>query len=322
MVWFQCEDCGENLKKPKLPNHFRICSAYKLSCIDCGKTFDQESVQSHTQCISEAEKYGPKDQAKASRNAQAKPDKPKPNADVDINVGLSSRPPWFCSLCNTNATSQQTLLGHADGKKHRAKARAFHAAQKQVNGMVEPTSEEIADDKQLVKSVESNGSEKEKKSNEPNDSTNLVTEVNNQSSIQRKRKSDAISKDFLKDNEKSADDLRNGEVIQAGETEEKDSQSNKEKHAEDHQDKKCKSKESSHKKIKWKKLITCTLKSDPDQTMKIKKLQKIVIKMVQESGVTVDEPQLREILMDKINSSSRFVVDNKRIQLVSKAAES
>jgi hypothetical protein len=30
MVWFQCEDCGENLKKPKLAGHFRCCSAYKV----------------------------------------------------------------------------------------------------------------------------------------------------------------------------------------------------------------------------------------------------------------------------------------------------
>lgn len=32
------------------------------------------------------------------------------------------------SLCNTKATSKQTLLLHADGKKHRAKAKAFHHA--------------------------------------------------------------------------------------------------------------------------------------------------------------------------------------------------
>ena len=31
MVWFQCEDCGENLKKPKLAGHFRSCSAYKVT---------------------------------------------------------------------------------------------------------------------------------------------------------------------------------------------------------------------------------------------------------------------------------------------------
>lgn len=35
----------------------------------------------------------------------------------------------ICSLCNTKAISQQTLLLHAEGKKHRAKARAFHAKQ-------------------------------------------------------------------------------------------------------------------------------------------------------------------------------------------------
>ncbi|KAK2424953.1 protein transport protein Sec24 [Trifolium repens] len=32
-------------------------------------------------------------------------------------------------LCNTKATSKQALLLHAEGKKHWAKARAFHASQ-------------------------------------------------------------------------------------------------------------------------------------------------------------------------------------------------
>lgn len=39
---------------------------------------------------------------------------------------------------------------------------------------------------------------------------------------------------------------------------------------------------------------------NPDQTLRIKKLQKIVIKMVQEFGVSEDEAQLREMLMDKV----------------------
>lgn len=92
------------------------------------------------------------------------------------------------------------------------------------------------------------------------------------------------------------------------------------------------------------------LLQNPDLTMKVKKLQKIVIKMVKESGVTQDEAQLRGMLMNKvnfrknlpfpffhsyildnsllfhlfllqINSSSRFVVDNKKIQLVIKAKD-
>ena len=41
MVWFQCESCGENLKKPKLQNHFRGCAARKVlpSLRSCSSSF-------------------------------------------------------------------------------------------------------------------------------------------------------------------------------------------------------------------------------------------------------------------------------------------
>lgn len=32
---------------------------------------------------------------------------------------LSTRPPWTCSVCKVTCTSQDTLLGHAAGVKHR-----------------------------------------------------------------------------------------------------------------------------------------------------------------------------------------------------------
>ena len=32
---------------------------------------------------------------------------------------LATRPPWTCSVCNVSCTSQDTLLGHAAGVKHR-----------------------------------------------------------------------------------------------------------------------------------------------------------------------------------------------------------
>ncbi|KAG6524692.1 UBP1-associated proteins 1C-like [Zingiber officinale] len=309
MVWFQCEDCGENLKKPKLPNHFRVCSAYKLSCIDCGKTFDQNSVQSHTQCISEAEKYGPKDQGKASQNTPAKPEKPKRNAEVDVNVGLSIRPPWFCSLCNTTTTSKQTLLLHADGKKHRAKAKAYHASRNQSSQtVVSASNKEVSGDKPFASSDGSNNMKNEDKPEDESVSCKLVAEVKNGSLEQRKIKDDAS-------------EFTNGEVIQAGETEKADKQPKKRKHPGD-QEKQSKSKQDSTHKIKWKKFVISTLKPIPDQTMKIKKLQRIVIKMAQESGASEEEEQLQAKLMDKINSSSRFVVDNKKIKLVIKAEES
>ena len=38
------------------------------------------------------------------------------------------------SICNTPTTSKQTPMGLADGRKHRAKAKACHASHKQENG--------------------------------------------------------------------------------------------------------------------------------------------------------------------------------------------
>ncbi|KAL6316692.1 hypothetical protein AAG906_019623 [Vitis piasezkii] len=174
MVWFQCEDCGENLKKPKLPNHFRICSANKLSCIDCGETFGQQSVQGHTQ----------------------------------FDVGLSERPPWFC-----------TLLLHADGKKHQAKVRAFHAAnepkQKEEsiqNGNV--SIENISKDE----SIGNKNVEEAKMQDPPQMGTvhdSLETENENLAS-KKKRKLDASDNngDRKKVGGDASGELGNGEVIQ------------------------------------------------------------------------------------------------------------
>ncbi|KAL4589469.1 hypothetical protein LXL04_002376 [Taraxacum kok-saghyz] len=264
MVWFQCEDCGDNLKKPKLANHFRACSANKLSCIDCGQMFGQQSVQGHTQCITETEKYGPKGQAKPAQGTPGKLSKPKP--EVDINVGLSERPPWFCSLCNTSATSKQTLLSHADGKKHRAKARAFHASKQPPKDSEEKPTPEVVEETQTSES--------------------------------KKRK--------LEDVEKNGE-LGNGEVIHDGNVE-----SEKPKKV------KCK-KEDGEKSIKWKKIITAALKSNPDGNMKMRKLRTQVLKTLKESGSTVDENELADTLEHKINSSSKFAVNGKYVQLAAKS---
>ncbi|CAD5318916.1 unnamed protein product [Arabidopsis thaliana] len=185
----ECDDCGESLKKPRLPRHMSMCTATKFSCIDCGNMFGQVSVHYHNQCITEAEKYGPmvrsngesskqkhdfdinaelfnsqwfcslcnatmtceqdyfahvygkKHQEKAnevadmdySKQQSEHPAVDKNNLtqqpDLDIYVGLSNDYPWFCSLCDINATSEQTLLAHANGKKHRVKVERFDAEQ-------------------------------------------------------------------------------------------------------------------------------------------------------------------------------------------------
>ena len=53
MVWFQCEDCGETLKKPKLAKHVWQCSAMRFSCIDCCMVFDRNGAMAHTSCVME-----------------------------------------------------------------------------------------------------------------------------------------------------------------------------------------------------------------------------------------------------------------------------
>ena len=170
------------------------------------------------------EKYGPKGQGKALNGtpAKAKSDS-KQRPEVDITVGLSERPPWFCSLCNTKATSKQALLLHADGKKHRAKARAFHAAnepkQKEEstqNGNV--STENISKDESIGnKNVEA------KMQNPPQMATvhdSLETENENLAS-KKKRKLDASDNngDRKKVGGDASGELGNGEVIQV-ETEE------------------------------------------------------------------------------------------------------
>ncbi|KAL1218355.1 UBP1-associated proteins 1C [Cardamine amara subsp. amara] len=284
MVWFQCEDCGENLKKPKLLTHFRMCSATKLSCIDCGEMFGRDSVQGHNQCITEAEKYGPKGQSKLSNGTPAKPkDNSKQEPDFDINVGLSNRYPWFCSICNTKATSQQTLLAHADGKKHRGKAKAFHARQQQASALSTVDKKDA-----VVIENSSNGDSEQKKVDLPVSSG----VANGDSLVEKKRKLETL------------DETSKGEVVQDEEM--KGGELKKAK------------KQSHEKKINWKKLITSALKSNEDKTLKMKKLKKLVLESLVDSGFHQDKSELKAELELKVNSSSRFTVDGKYVKLVAK----
>ncbi|KAK8931280.1 hypothetical protein KSP39_PZI016189 [Platanthera zijinensis] len=303
MVWFQCEVCGENLRKPKLLNHFRICSAHKLSCIDCGDLFSKESVQSHTQCMTEAEKYGPKDHGKPSLKSSSKPEKPKKNADVDINIGLSSHPPWFCSLCYTTTTSKQTLLLHGDGKKHRAKAKAFLTFQKQSNHVEESEDNDkvngVATPKfEPVKTTASNVDEPKE-----NDLSDHGAEQSSEQKIDKKRKGDVVE----------SRPINSWEFIHV---EEEKGRSKRCKNEEKILNSECAVDGAAlKKKIKWKKLIISALKLKPEGAMKIKKLKKLVINELKISGIDGDEMQLCDALMEKINSSSKFVMDSKYICL-------
>ncbi|KAK9697272.1 hypothetical protein RND81_08G026200 [Saponaria officinalis] len=328
MVWFQCEACGEELKKPKLPNHFRQCSAYKLSCIDCGVTFDKQSVQSHTQCISEAEKYGPKGQVATANGSAAKPKQEKPKPDVDINVGLSNRHPWFCSLCNAKATSQQALLLHGDGKKHRAKVRAYLAKQQPSEAAV-PKSNDSADGNAKTEALD----DKSVTDKKENISSNGALGKENSSAENgiisaKKRKADTTDDGVI---DKGLNGLGNGIADQAGVQEKPKKQKkaklepkvkgaeskipNHKAETEVEKDEAGARNDSAKKKIKWKKLISSALKTAPNGALKMKKLRKLVLKNLRESGIDVDDTNFSDTLENKVNSSSKFTVDGKYVRL-------
>lgn len=294
--------------------------------------YDRQSVQDHTQCITEVEKYGPKGQGKASNGTSAEPkSKSKANLDIDTNVGLSSHAPWFCSLCNTHTTSRQTLLLHADGKKHRAKARAFHAKQ-QPSQTEESTPNEKAstDNHSTGESVDANGAKiVNGLIGDPEKAGAVFSPESEKVSSAKKRKFVATGSEGAGKNEGNClGDLSNGEVVQAERTEpdgEPQTLSKKKKHngeilhSEDHISERGHAKEASNHKIKWKKLITSILKLNSDGVVKMKKLRKLVSKALQESGITLDEAELRDILAHKINSSSRFILDDKLVRLASES---
>lgn len=57
MVSFSCEVCNDTVIKKKLDVHRQRCYGAYFTCIDCSTTFNGTDYKSHTQCISEAEKY-------------------------------------------------------------------------------------------------------------------------------------------------------------------------------------------------------------------------------------------------------------------------
>lgn len=95
----------------------------------CSVTFDSYSVHGHTACVTEHEKYalGATKPGGFAARSNAQQQHPTRRVDVGNAVGaqfLSTRPPWNCSCCNVTATSKENLFTHAEGKKHKSKARA------------------------------------------------------------------------------------------------------------------------------------------------------------------------------------------------------
>lgn len=90
-------------------------------------------LQGHATCVTEVDKYakgatkpgGFAAQGFYSNGAPAAAVvQPQTDAAQAVDTAfLSQRPPWKCTVCNVTCTSQDTLLGHAAGVKHRRRVR-------------------------------------------------------------------------------------------------------------------------------------------------------------------------------------------------------
>lgn len=107
MVSFSCDKCQNVFTKPKVERHFPSCRTRSVSCIDCSVVFDKHSVRKHMSCISEAEKYAPK------------------------NKSSTECTQTFCGKCKLTLNGAVHALQHYESKKHRAAERKIKAAEQQ-----------------------------------------------------------------------------------------------------------------------------------------------------------------------------------------------
>ena len=57
MVYFNCGQCGEGLRKNQVEQHMFKCRSCTFSCIDCSKDFKNDEYKSHVKCLTESERY-------------------------------------------------------------------------------------------------------------------------------------------------------------------------------------------------------------------------------------------------------------------------
>ena len=122
MVSFNCDGCGDVVKKPKLQQHFNRCYA-PVTCLDCSMQFNSPNeFKSHNTCISEAEKYersvyrGPKHQQQNGTANGANGNTPKKQQQQQQN----STPAKVEQAAPVAPTpSKQDSPGKSNGKRKR-----------------------------------------------------------------------------------------------------------------------------------------------------------------------------------------------------------
>ncbi|KAI7881792.1 zf-LYAR-domain-containing protein [Lichtheimia hyalospora FSU 10163] len=113
MVSFQCDNCGDVVKKPKLDQHRGRCHA-TFTCIDCSTTFQGTNYKSHTSCISEAEKY----QKSLFRGKKSKQQQQQQQQQQQSNNNEAKKPVSLIDqLKNKKADASQEKAAESNGKR-------------------------------------------------------------------------------------------------------------------------------------------------------------------------------------------------------------
>ncbi|KAJ9099357.1 hypothetical protein QFC20_005758 [Naganishia adeliensis] len=131
MVSFQCDGCGDTIKKPQLDKHRNRCWS-TFSCIDCSTTFHGTDYKAHTSCISEAEKYqgalykGKKGGQGGHAGNNSKPAQPAPQAAPTPAEPAAAEEPTPAPAAPAIHPSRSALLaGPEPGTKPRANRTGF-----------------------------------------------------------------------------------------------------------------------------------------------------------------------------------------------------
>eukprot|EP01123_Difflugia_compressa_P011088 TRINITY_DN4299_c0_g1_i1.p1 TRINITY_DN4299_c0_g1~~TRINITY_DN4299_c0_g1_i1.p1 ORF type:complete len:229 (+),score=61.69 TRINITY_DN4299_c0_g1_i1:89-775(+) len=113
MVTFVCDCCQKTCTKPKVKNHLYTCPDAIFVCIDCNTRFDRVTVNQHTSCISEADKYHGKFAKKKSNNNINNNNKTNNNTKTPNNTNTNTpnnTPNNINNTPNSTSISNETHL--------------------------------------------------------------------------------------------------------------------------------------------------------------------------------------------------------------------
>lgn len=123
MVSFSCDSCQETIKKPKLKQHSQRCGD-SFTCIDCSASFG--SVNNHTSCIPEHEKY----QKHIYKKQPAVVDNTLPAAVVNKQVKVEEKVENLAKPTKNNLIAQLQLKKQIKGL---GKKRSLYSIRKKMD---------------------------------------------------------------------------------------------------------------------------------------------------------------------------------------------